>query len=237
MPPTPRDEDPDLDPNHRHQQQRPRKGHRYNNSNGDIAKPRPHRHHDHRDTESTSPRRKERKRYHHREEEYTTSNESASKSSTNKNTLSVHALEQLDALNTQRNINWNSNGGIQDTRDTRRQETEQERQQRRQRREQRKRERGHEHHNHGQQQVKERRVASGNHLERGNGSHDEKVVLVDDRKVNLRGGAGSVEYEHDEARRKRRRKIGEFLIPIKKRQVSNGTTQVSSVLSFSSYWQ
>jgi len=181
----------------RHQR---RKGHRYNDSTSELLPSSPHRHY-RRDSESQSPRkeRPRKKRYFYPEDESTESS----------NALSAGALEELDARNVG-DVNWNSNGGIKDTRRHRTAEEEAERRERRERREkreQRRRERGEGAEDRHRERRKRPRVVSGTYLERGAEPYDEKVVLVDQR-ARLRGGAGSVESEEDESRRRKRRRIG-----------------------------
>jgi glucan 1,3-beta-glucosidase len=196
MPATERDRrNPDRE---RHQR---RKGHRYNDSTSELLPSSPR--HQRRDSESQSPRKKRprKKRYYYPEDETTESS----------NALSAGALGELDALNVG-DVRWNSNGGIKDARRHRTSEEEAERRERRERREkreQRRRERGEGAEDRHRERRKQPRVVSGTYLERGAEPYDEKVVLVDQR-ARLRGGAGSVESEEDEARRRKRRRIGEF---------------------------
>jgi glucan 1,3-beta-glucosidase len=178
----------------RHQR---RKGHRYNDSTSELLPSSPR--HQIRDSESQSPRkeRSRKKRYHYPEDETTESS----------NALSAGALGELDALNVG-DVRWNSNGGIQGVKKYRTAEEKAERRERRERREQRRRERGEGAEDRHRERRKQPRVVSGTYLERGAEPYDEKVVLVDQR-ARLRGGAGSVESDGDEARRRKRRRIGE----------------------------
>jgi glucan 1,3-beta-glucosidase len=178
----------------RHQR---RKGHRYNDSTSELLPSSPR--HQRRDSESQSPRkeRPRKKRYHYPEDETTESS----------NALSAGALGELDALNVG-DVRWNSNGGIQGVKKYRTAEEKAERRERRERREQRRRERGEGAEDRHRERRKQPRVVSGTYLERGAEPYDEKVVLVDQR-ARLRGGAGSVESDGDEARRRKRRRIGE----------------------------
>lgn len=182
--------------------QQRRKGHRYNDSTSELLPSSPRQHRSRR-SESQSPRkeRPRKKRYYYEEHEST---EGGSKSTSN--ALSAGALEHLNALNVG-DIAWNSNGGIQGAKRYRSVEEEAERRERRVRRERRRRERAEGEDDRYRERRKQPRVVSGTYLERGAERYDEKVVLVD-HTGRMRGGAGSVESDENQARRRKRKRIG-----------------------------